>query len=334
MNSGLILLTSLNILLIVCYHKKRWIIARTTNLIDKPNKRSIHNESVPSIGGLIIVTIFILNFSFFNFFGYENYLDIKLLSFLMIIFFIGYIDDIKSVSPLIRLSTIGIIYIFFFYSDQLFMLKILKFDSIGKTFDIGFSLSVLTTILCVLLLINAVNLVDGINSLAISIIIFWLIYLSYKFDKSFSIDEIIFLWPLFVICILNFKNYFFLGNSGSLFLGGLVSSKAIYTYNIFFQSNKTNVEEIFLLLLLPGLDMLRVFFVRIINKKHPFSPDKTHLHHYLIKRFNNFLCIILYLSIIFIMMVLYNLKINFFIILISYLVIYFSLLQMLSKKVK
>ena len=48
---------------------------------------------------------------------------------------------------------------------------------------------------------------------------------------------------------------------------------------------KISVEEIFLVLMIPGIDMLRLFVIRIINKKNPFKADQNHLHHYLIKNF-------------------------------------------------
>ena len=57
-------------------------------------------------------------------------------------------------------------------------------------------------------------------------------------------------------------------------------------------------EEIFLLLLIPGLDMLRLFIVRIFNKNNPFKGDHNHLHHRLFDKFGNLKTVLIYLVII------------------------------------
>jgi len=57
-------------------------------------------------------------------------------------------------------------------------------------------------------------------------------------------------------------------------------------YNLKF-SNIKSVEEIFLLLCIPGIDMFRLFITRLLNKKNPFMPDRNHFHHLLQLKFNN-----------------------------------------------
>jgi UDP-GlcNAc:undecaprenyl-phosphate GlcNAc-1-phosphate transferase len=69
-----------------------------------------------------------------------------------------------------------------------------------------------------------------------------------------------------------------------LFLGCLIGLNVILNYNLEISKIHYPVEDIFIALMLPGLDMLRVFTVRIINKKNPFLPDRIHLHHLLIAR--------------------------------------------------
>ena len=59
----------------------------------------------------------------------------------------------------------------------------------------------------------------------------------------------------------------------------------IKSYNV---QNFVNAEIVLLLLLYPGLDLIRLFFTRILNGKHPFSKDLNHIHHLLLKR-NNYL---------------------------------------------
>ena len=89
---------------------------------------------------------------------------------------------------------------------------------------------------------------------------------------------------IFFILYLNFKKKIFLGDSGSLLLSFLLGSLIIKSYN-----NNLNVflaDEIFLIMLLPGLELLRLAIFRILKKKHPFVADNEHIHHYLLNRYN------------------------------------------------
>ena len=98
--------------------------------------------------------------------------------------------------------------------------------------------------------------------------------------------------PLYVVLIacliyvlyLNLNKNIFLGDSGSLFLGCLFGFNLIYNYNLEISNIRYPVENIFIVLMLIGLDMLRVFIIRIFNKKNPFLPDRTHLHHLLLQQ--------------------------------------------------
>ena len=83
--------------------------------------------------------------------------------------------------------------------------------------------------------------------------------------------------------ILNFKNRLFLGDNGSLVLSFIICYVFIKLYNkeiVFY------VEQVCLFMLLPVIDLLRLFIVRLLNGKSPFKPDNNHLHHMLIKKFN------------------------------------------------
>jgi UDP-GlcNAc:undecaprenyl-phosphate GlcNAc-1-phosphate transferase len=78
--------------------------------------------------------------------------------------------------------------------------------------------------------------------------------------------------------ILNYKNRIFLGNSGTLFNSFLISILIIY----FYKEGNFFVDEIFVILMLPGIDMFRLFLQRIFKKKNPFLPDRLHIHHLLV----------------------------------------------------
>jgi UDP-GlcNAc:undecaprenyl-phosphate/decaprenyl-phosphate GlcNAc-1-phosphate transferase len=80
---------------------------------------------------------------------------------------------------------------------------------------------------------------------------------------------------------MNYKNFMFMGNSGTLMLSVIFSILFIHFYNNSIVFNYC--EEIFLIMLIPGIDMLRVFIIRIIKNKNPFTADREHIHHLLSK---------------------------------------------------
>jgi UDP-GlcNAc:undecaprenyl-phosphate GlcNAc-1-phosphate transferase len=78
------------------------------------------------------------------------------------------------------------------------------------------------------------------------------------------------------------KKEIFLGDSGSLFLGCLIGLNIVLNYNLEISTINYPVENIFIALMLPGLDMFRVFAIRILSNKNPFLPDRNHLHYLLL----------------------------------------------------
>lgn len=106
---------------------------------------------------------------------------------------------------------------------------------------------------------------DGINSLSTGISIIWLTAFMYFFNPSY-LKLIIFI-KLFLIYIF-FKIYrenFFLGDNGTHLLSTFIGSLIVCEYNL--QSSEIYIEQIFLILSIPGIDMLRLFIHRIYNKK-------------------------------------------------------------------
>jgi len=73
-----------------------------------------------------------------------------------------------------------------------------------------------------------------------------------------------------------------MGDSGTLFLGSIISLFVIANYTT---TNLLKVDEIFLIMFLPGVDMLRLFIQRALNRKNPFMGDREHLHHYFLELF-------------------------------------------------
>jgi len=133
---------------------------------------------------------------------------------------------------------------------------------------------------------------------------------------------------MILIFIYNIFGKTFLGNSGTSLLSIFFSLSIINDYNVI---KTLYADEILLILIFPGLDMIRVTFERILNRKKIYYADKTHLHHYLIKKKIRYIWQLIIILTITPLFLLYIIKNIIFTILISIL-IYFILLIYLRKK--
>jgi UDP-GlcNAc:undecaprenyl-phosphate GlcNAc-1-phosphate transferase len=312
----------------------RFRIGKYFRILDKPdNKRKIHKYDTPLTGSLAIFLIFLMICCFnliYN--SFNNTLLIILIN-SSLIFLIGFYDDRKNLSPYFKLTLIGLIFLVSLkFSDNL-VLNNIYFSSIDKRFFLNEYLSIFLTILCLLLLTNALNLADGINSLANLLVTIWLIFI-----LSMNTDNVnnIFKFLLLFILVNNYfiyKGKYFLGDSGSLFFAALVGMLSIYNYNILFSSGLylPAAEDLFIIFMIPGFDMLRLFIERIIQKKDPFKADNNHLHHYLIKSYKLQKSLIIYLILVGIPIFLtYNLETNKILIITISLIIYLLLIIFLK----
>ena len=138
------------------------------------------------------------------------------------------------------------------------------------------------SILCFLLFLNALNMYDGINlQVAAYSIILFIIFILKGININFNI---IIIFSLILFAYFNYKNKCFLGDSGSNILFFIISCTVIKNYNL---NNNFQIEEIFILMFLPGLDMFRLFLLRLIKGLNPFKADNNHIHHMLLKLFKN-----------------------------------------------
>ena len=129
---------------------------------------------------------------------------------------------------------------------------------------------------------------------------------------------------------MNIKGKMFLGNNGSYFFSFLISIIIVADHN---WNKNYYTEEIFLYLMIPGIDMIRLTIIRFINNKSPFEGDNNHIHHLLINKFNHKYSMIIICLMIYTPIILYNfLKVNPLILIIFSLIIYLTILFFCSKK--
>jgi UDP-GlcNAc:undecaprenyl-phosphate GlcNAc-1-phosphate transferase len=266
-------------------------ISNFLNIYDYPDKeRKIHLKKVPLIGGLIVYINFLLFFIFVIFvpdFFEENLKSLfqSKLSFFYLflisssILILGVYDDKKNLNANLKFIILVILTFFLIKLNGNLVIESIYFESLNYTF-FTYEYSILLTILCFLLFINASNMYDGINLQLAPYFIF--IFLLFLIKLNLFQFSVIFLIPLLAFCYLNYNGQIFIGNAGAYFISFLIA------YIFVKQNNLAMIikpEEIFLIMSIPGLDLLRLFIYRILKKRNPFSADKNHLHHYIIKNF-------------------------------------------------
>lgn len=322
--------------LIFCYFYFKKKIDLIINVYDKPDKiRKLHRNLVPLTGGLylilnilfIVLVDFILNekIFFFKELFYYNRIYFSLISGIILFFLLGLFDDKKSINANLKLVIQFLIIFIILLLDPNLKIEFLKLSFGDKVYYLN-EFSLFFTILCFLLFINAFNMFDGINGQSglyffICLLVFYLA--SHKIIFLFLIIYLIF------FLYINIKNKIFLGNSGSYLVSFLTSFYFIKFYNI---GLILFADFIFLVMLIPGLDMLRVFFLRISKGINPFFPDRRHLHHILLKKFNQNVVVLLIFLLILIPVIINYYFLNTLIIITMTTLIYFFLIFISIKK--
>jgi UDP-GlcNAc:undecaprenyl-phosphate GlcNAc-1-phosphate transferase len=336
MNLNLLFANLISVLIFLILYKNKNFITKKFNLIDYPVKnRKLHKTKIPLIGGLLIFLCFIYLVVINQLFFINTNFLIKIAIILIPIFIIGLLDDLYNLSPTNKIFFLSFLILLFLYFNNEFLLKELYFDEFKKIYLLNNILSLFITTFCLLLLINAFNMSDGINGLAHSISVLWLIILIALFNLSMTFYFITLI--IFLSFIFNYQGKYFLGNSGSLFISSFIGILTIYLYNFNLNTkNLLSVEKIVLIFLIPGLDMLRLFILRLSNKKSPFLGDLDHFHHLLISKLHLHKAIIYYLMLIvwpFIFLEFYKIKF-FFIFLLQSIMFFFLVSLFKNSKLK
>ena len=320
---ALIIFNLITLLIFYLLLNNAYQLANYLKLFDQPNKRKIHKKKIPLIGGVLIWLTFGLSLliQYYSFNLNIEFLKFYILSSLF--FLIGFIDDKYSLKANLRLFLLFFLSVIIYKFLGINEVKFILVDKIGLI-HIYYG-SIFFSVFCLLLFQNSMNMIDGLNGLSTSIFIGLLLFLLLK---NLSLDQFIIIQlTLFLIIFLffNLKNKIFMGDAGIYFLSCFIGLCVIHLSQN--QSNIT-VNSIFLIMILPGIDMLRLFIQRIYNKTYPFNPDKNHIHHILIKKYSSNITLAIILCLSFFPIIAFEfLKINYFITLILFFIIYFWLIS-------
>ena len=275
-----------SIILSFCYNLiYQWIFIKQKKF-DPIKPRSSHKTLATKTGGLsIFSTIFTL--SIFLYLRNNEIFDFTLLLPLAIIVVIGFYDDLYDADFKLKFI-IQIIVAKLFIDNGLIINN--YFGFLGF-YEVPHLIAQLTTVFVFILIVNSINFIDGIDGLAITYSLFTL----FSFEL-FSSSK--FITPINLICIgstiplyyFNFKKKkkVFLGDAGSLFIGSLIAINSLHFLNSNqFIDSPNRVLLLLSILFYPLFDLLRVFILRLRQRKSPFIADKNHLHHLLLEKINS-----------------------------------------------
>jgi UDP-GlcNAc:undecaprenyl-phosphate/decaprenyl-phosphate GlcNAc-1-phosphate transferase len=265
-------------------------IAEQKKLYDVPDERKVHTHAVTSLGGVGIFGGFLLA-ALLSIQGYLNPEFQYFFAAALVIFFLGLKDDLvvlsaskKFVGQVVAASII--IHLGGIKLDS--MHGLFGFEQLPEAF--GLALTYLT----IIVVINSFNLIDGIDGLATSLgILTMLIFGTYFFMVGLQAYALL-AYSLggSLVAFLIFNHHpakIFMGDSGSLMIGLINAILVIKFINV--ASDPAMAIPIgstaaigFSILIVPLLDTLRVFAIRIFKGCSPFTPDRNHIHHLLLNR--------------------------------------------------
>jgi UDP-GlcNAc:undecaprenyl-phosphate GlcNAc-1-phosphate transferase len=196
-------------------------------------------------------------------------------------FCIGVADDRFHLSPVLRLGAALIVLVLVISQAPDFSLAFLRFSGqqqlwlLGNWGD-GF------TLLCLLGLLNAVNMADGKNGIVIGMGLIWTVVLAAHAPAAMLPVLAAAGAALAVLWGFNMKGRLFLGDGGSYAISALFGLLAIYAYNHDFEVMRA--DDVAVMFAIPVFDTIRLMITRVAQRRSPFEGDRDHLHHHLYAR--------------------------------------------------
>ena len=256
------------------------MIAKHVGAMDIPNERKVHKVPMPRLGGLSIFFGFLLGYMLF---GDQSIVMNSVLIASFVVILIGVFDDIKPLRASIKfIGQLVAACIIVFYGNIILR----DVSAFGIYIDFGY-FSIPFTIFFILGCINCMNLIDGLDGLAagISSIYFATVGIIAIMQGKFGLDFLltfIMLGSTLGLLVHNFNPAtIFMGDSGSMFLGLIISVIALLGFK---NVTMTSLIIPLLLLAIPILDTIFAIIRRTLKGEKISTPDKYHIHHQLLKR--------------------------------------------------
>lgn len=261
-------------------------------LFDVPNHRSATKHVVPTLGGIAIFAGFVISLIISS-----NSLDVNEMKYLflgvLIMFTLGLKDDLIALSArtklIVQFATALYLVILGHY-------VITDFHGILGIQEVSYITGTIFSVITIVGIINAINLIDGIDGLASGIgLLISLVYGIWFFNggdyiyalTSFSLFGS--LLAFFLYNVFGTTNKIFMGDTGSLILGTIIALLTIHFNESSLSPNAVQgLPAISLaIIIVPVVDTIRIFTIRLSQRKSPFSPDMNHIHHQVLRLTNS-----------------------------------------------
>ncbi len=282
----------------VSFSAVRWIyfkilrIANIKNLVDVPAARKLQDSPVPVIGGIAVFFGLLFGMMFSGIFLHEYTILLPPVLASIVMLYVGSLDDVLSLSPRVRIIIEVLVLLGMIFGSGYCVDSFHGLWGLGKfTWWVAVPLSVFAGVG----IINAYNMVDGVNGLSsglcimASFIIAVLFWKRSEFaDCAMSLCFCASLIPFFIHNVFGKTSRMFIGDGGTMVMGTIVSwfvMRVMSSTQQYIIHDASGLNEMCLAAMLvsvasvPVFDTLRVMFQRIARGKSPFSADKTHLHH-------------------------------------------------------
>lgn len=285
----------------ICYFSIPTIIkiSLRKNLMDEPGIRSSHLRRIPNLGGIAVFYSIAICASVF---AYELFDEYKFLfASLVILLYIGVMDDIVVMRAYKKLVAQIVVAVFMVVGSDV---RIRSLFGLFGIYELSYIFSVLFSIATFIILINAFNLIDGIDGLAggYTVLCCGMFAVSY-YKLGWEHYSLVILSGIIIGAVLAFLRYnlsnyriqkIFMGDTGSMILGFLLAFTSISFIDIFinrnFDPSKGGIVYhldsapviAVTILILPIVDTLNVIIVRLLKRRSVLVADKNHIHHKLL----------------------------------------------------
>jgi UDP-GlcNAc:undecaprenyl-phosphate/decaprenyl-phosphate GlcNAc-1-phosphate transferase len=300
MNWNIILASAIGA--VVAFASVRWIyfrilkIAYVKGLVDNPDARKLQTKPVPLVGGLAVYFGLLFGMMLVTAISKAIVPDdvhdclFPVFTAITVMLYVGAMDDILGLTPRTRLLIeVGAILCLVFSSGMC----IDTFRGLWGIGDFSWWIAVPLTVFAGVGIINAVNMIDGVNGLSSGLCITCCVLFGIAFVRAQDVPNAVLsftmaaaLIPFYIHNVFGSKSRMFIGDAGTMMMGMLITWFLVCLLSrenhVAYYDEATRVNIIAFVLAVmsvPVFDTLRVMTMRMVKGKSPFRPDKTHLHH-------------------------------------------------------
>lgn len=281
-----------SLLLVAWIHPLIVRIAKNKNITDAPDMRKVHTTPIPVLGGIAVYFGVVAGIGYVSFFIDSSALFVVVIA-MMIMLYTGTIDDILNLSPRLRfvieiITSLIVIFVGHYTLND--------FHGLWGIHEISAWVAVPLTVFASVGIINAINLIDGVDGLSSGFCIMSCVMFGVLFYKAGEILMALLaficvggLIPFFMHNVFGKRSKMFIGDGGTLVMGIVISIFVVCVLHkdglcsSYVSESMGLIPFTLAVLSVPVFDTLRVMTTRIMKRKSPFHPDKTHLHHMFIR---------------------------------------------------